>query len=351
MKPYVPISERLRQLGDQSEVLKLDWNEATVPPSPKVAEAIHQFIDSGRLQWYPSTRNARLIEALSAYSSVPTDSVQYFAGSDDLHEYVVRAFIDTGDTALIVSPTYDSFRAIAESAGANTVQCWLDSEFGLEIDKLHEAITTHRPKLVYLCNPNNPTGTQFPLETLRELFDAHGSSLFVIDEAYVEFGGESAAPLIPTSANCVITRTFSKAFALASFRIGYALSATENLDVMNRVRNPKSVSVVSQVAAQAALEDIGYMQSYVAEVLRAKSWFVNALTNMGLTSHSGGGNFILVDTGSGTKEHLIKALEERQVFVRDLSHIPRMQRYLRVTVGTTAQMQIVAQGFSAALGA
>jgi histidinol-phosphate aminotransferase len=195
MKPYVPVSERMRQVNDQERVLKLDWNEATVAPSPKVAEAVLRFLSSERLQWYPATRNAELVQALAEYSNVSADCVQYFAGSDDLHEYVVRAFIDNGDTVLIVSPTYDSFRAVAESAGANAVHFWLNSEFHLDLEEFHRTIADIQPKVVYICNPNNPTGTKIPLLVLRKLVDAHHSSLFVLDEAYVEFGGETAAPL------------------------------------------------------------------------------------------------------------------------------------------------------------
>lgn len=351
MKPYVPVSERSGNGSEAGNVLKLDWNEATVGPSPLVVKAIHDFLISGRLNWYPATKNGGLLDAIANYVGVPTECVQYFAGSDDLHEYILRAFVDVSDTVLIIAPTYDSFRAVAESAGAETEAFWLGDTFGVDLAQLHEKIDTSQPKLVYLCNPNNPTGTEFSRSDVVSLVQRHPDSLFVIDEAYVEFGGESAAPVVPHTHNCLVTRTFSKAFALASLRIGYAVSAVENIQVLDRVRNPKSVSMISQIAASAALSDLDYMRGYVAQVAEAKAWFVSELFMMGIAGYAGGGNFVLVDPGQRSRVQFVESLESRGVFVRNLSHLPRMQNFLRVTVGTMSQMRVVANGFRAAIAA
>ncbi len=341
IKPYSLVSHKAWEIEDKSKVLKLDWNEATIPPSPKVFEYITNFLKKGFLNWYPDTNNRRLLRLLSKYTQLPIENLQYFAGSDSLHEYIATAFLSPGDTVVIVSPTYDNFRLTVELRGGNVKFYYLDSKLRFNLEDFKRFLEKITPKMVYICNPNNPTGTIYEVSIIEDLLKNFPNILFLIDEAYYEFGGVSCKDLVIKFNNLIISRTFSKAFALAGFRIAYAISSSYNINILNKVRNPKSISTLSQIAAVAALEDIEYMKNYVKEVLIAKEWFRKALKNLGIEAIGDGGNFLLLKIGKEKKEPLIKFLEKHLIFIRDYSHVKGMGDFVRITIGTKKQMEKV----------
>jgi len=241
----------------------------------------------------------------------------------------------------IISPTYDHFRVSAEIVGAKIDYYFLDNLFNFNINGFKKHISENCPKLVYICNPNNPTGTEYSLDVIKKLILNFPQTLFVVDEAYYEFGRYTSKDLVQKYSNLIITRTFSKAFGLASFRVGYAISNVENIELMNKVRNPKSVPTISQVAAIAALEDISYVNKYINQVIIARERFAKQLSNIGLKTYYGGGNFVLVELEQNNKYNLIKYLEANKIFVRDYFHIPKMENFFRITIGTVEQMDYV----------
>ncbi len=166
LKPYPLVSHRAWELQGKEDVLKLDWNEATVPPSPKVKENIMKFLENGNMHWYPDVNNSLLLEELSIYNDLPVENIQYFASSDSLHEYIVRTFIEPEDRIVIVAPAYDNFSAVVESNGALTEFYYLDEKFHLDIEHFDNYLNLHQPKIVYICNPNNPTGTMYKKEVI-----------------------------------------------------------------------------------------------------------------------------------------------------------------------------------------
>jgi histidinol-phosphate aminotransferase len=197
---------------------------------------------------------------------------------------------------------------------------------------------------VYICNPNNPTGNLVSLEYIEKLLANHPETLFLIDEAYFEFTGVTAKDLIFKYENLLISRTMSKAFALASFRIGYLLSYSENILTISKVRNPKNFTTFAQVAAIAALSDIQYMKNYVKEVHLAKMQFVNFIKSMDpfLQFFNTNGNFLLIRVSEQKdKKGLITELEKNNVFVRDFTHSRYLLDCFRITIGTREQMKFV----------
>ena len=340
LEPYTLTSHKAWELEDKEGILKLDWNEATIPPSPKVNESIQDFLNKGKLNWYPDVNNKKLLGLLSDYCNLPSKNIQYFASSDALHEYIIKTFSEQGDIITVIAPTYDNFRATAESMGAKINFFKLNDDFEFEKERFRKHIIDYKPKLVYLCNPNNPTGTEYSLEQIRELLTEFNNILFIIDEAYYEFSDNTAAPLIRDFDNFIITRTFSKAFALASFRVGYALSSSKNIEPLNKIRNPKNISTFAQLAAIASLEDKEYVKKYVEEVLSAKEEFKKNLEEIGLKTKLGKGNFILIEIKED-KDSLISYLEKNNMFVRNFSHIRGMGNFIRITIGTKQQMKRV----------
>jgi histidinol-phosphate aminotransferase len=341
LKPYPLVSHKAWELQGNEDVLKLDWNEATIPPSPKVKESIEQFLGSGNMHWYPDVNNIVLLDELAKYNDLPVENIQYFASSDSLHEYIVRTFIEPDDRILIVAPTYDNFRAVVESNGALTEFYYLDENFKLDLEHFENFLALHQPKIVYICNPNNPTGTMYDKHDIEQLISQFENIMFIVDEAYYEFTGNSCKDLVLDYENLLISRTFSKAFALASFRVGYTISSQHNIKLLSKIRNPKNISTFSQIAAISVLQDSQYMKNYVEEVNKAKEFFDAQLVNIGLLVFGDGGNFTLLKLDYSIKKAFIEYLEKNNIFVRDYGHVKGMENYLRITIGTMPQMQTV----------
>lgn len=345
LKPYPVSSHKAWEIKDKSSILKLDWNEATISPSPRVKENIIKFLDNGKINWYPDTNNINLLKEISKYNMVPLENLQYFASSDALHEYIMRVFVEPNDKITIVAPTYDNFRAVVESNGAVVDFYYLDDKFELDFENFKQHLILNTPKIVYICNPNNPTGTLYDKEDIENLVINFPSTMFVVDEAYFEFDGISCKELALKYENILISRTFSKAFALASFRIGYAITNKTNIELLSKIRNPKNITSFSQIAAISVLEDIDYVKKYVNEVKKAKEYFKRELSDLKLNfichKNGGGGNFLLIELEYLKKQKMIEFLLNKNIFVRDYSHVKNMENYFRITIGTIEQMEKV----------
>lgn len=343
IQPYKLSSHKAWELENKDHVLKLDWNEATIPPSPAVIRSISELLQSGKMNWYPDVNNHELIEGIARYNNIPKENIQYFASSDSLHEYIVRCYVGQSDRILVLSPTYDNFRAVAESNGGQIQFYNLSKNFKLDFKQFSKDLQLIKPKVVYIVNPNNPTGTLHAKDDLKKIIENHSDILFIVDEAYYEFSSETVSDLTTTNENLIVSRTFSKAFALASFRIGYAISHPNNIQVINKIRNPKNVSLFAQVAAIQAIGDIQYTLNYVAEVNKTQIKFIEELNNLNfLKATRGGGNFVFIEfSQKRVKEDFIKFLESNNIFIRDYGHISQTEMFARITIGTENQMSKV----------
>ncbi|HEY0132999.1 MAG TPA: aminotransferase class I/II-fold pyridoxal phosphate-dependent enzyme, partial [Nannocystis sp.] len=174
------------------EHFKLDWNEASVPPSPRVYAAIVSFLsNSNHLNWYPELGSHSLAHSLADYTGVPAGQILVTNGSDDALELVCKAFIDAEDTVLVPQPTYTHFLVYVQSRGATVVDFFADDIFDADIDRLEAVVRTGGFKLVYLVSPNNPTGVVYTRAQVERLLIAAPATLFIVDEAYHEFYGET----------------------------------------------------------------------------------------------------------------------------------------------------------------
>ncbi|PSU19318.1 aminotransferase [Photobacterium phosphoreum] len=342
LNPYKVASHKVWNIKNKDTILKLDWNESTIPPSPLVKKAILEYTETGFFNWYPNVDNNVLREKLAGYSGVNVSNIEYFSSSDGLHEYIIRTFLNEDDSILLISPTYDNFRAVAESLGVKTEHFRLnkDEGYSFNIKALMDNISTVKPKALYLCNPNNPTGNSYSKEEIILLSETFSDVLFIVDEAYFEFNGVTVADLVNSFSNILICRTFSKAFGLASMRFGYAISSTENITGLQKVKNPKSVSAIAQISALAALDDLAYVYNYVEEVKKSKVIFISELQKRNIkVLQSTCGNFVFVDFGLNCVD-IINDLENNNVFIRYYGHILGAENMVRITVGTIKQMQL-----------
>ena len=343
--PYKLSSHRAWELAENGDVLKLDWNEATIPPSPRVIERIIEAIQRRKLNWYPDVDNKILTYKIAEYSKVSVSEVLYFPGSDSIHEYIIKAFIEPEDILLIIGPTYDNFRSSAESGGAKIYFHNRNNKFELDLKILQEKINEILPKVIYLVNPNNPSGDLISISELRELIFNNQDVLFIVDEAYFEFVGQTISGIVGKLTNLIVTRTFSKAFALASFRIGYAISNEQNIKILSKVRNAKNIPLISQVAAEAALESVDYTNNYISEVIQTREKFYDFLINKPfITPFKSYANFIFIKISSNEmKYELLRFLENNNIFIRDYKHVKGMENFIRISIGTSDQMEYVSK--------
>lgn len=347
LKPYKLASHKIWSVtpGERKNILKLDWNEATIPPSPKVREALHSLIEEPDFfNLYPTTLNERLLDALSNFTELPKENLQYFGSSDALHEYICKVFIGVGDPVMILGPSYDNFRLTCQANGGEVFYSNYKEDFTFDSERFESDITKIEPAVVYICNPNNPTGNLHPKPYIEHLLKAFPDTLFLIDEAYQEFAGQSSKELVLEYDNILISRTMSKAFALANFRVGYLMASRDNIQFINKIRNPKNLSTIAQTAAIAALEDSQYMWNYVEEVHAGKDLFIKEMeSNLpDIKVYPSYGNFCMLQFPSvDEKKQLIEFLSNNNIFVRELMQGPIVERCFRITIGTPEQMKTV----------
>lgn len=350
VKPYKLASHKIWTVKsrERNEILKLDWNEATIPPSPKVNERIERILkEPCFFNLYPTTYNEELHYLLSKYVELPKDNIQYFGSSDALHEYICKVFISVGDPVMILGPSYDNFRLTCQANGAEVFYHYYNDDFSFDASNFEEEINKVEPAVVYICNPNNPTGNVHQSQYIEHLLNEFPDTLFLIDEAYYEFSGITCKDLVVKYDNILISRTMSKAFALANFRVGYLIASKDNVQFVNRIRNPKNLTTFAQEAAVAALSDIDYMKTYVKEVNESKEYFFDYISSRysdRMKIFQSHGNFLMIKFNSyENKIGLLNYLAEHNIFVRDCTQSQSVRNCFRISIGTRIQMKKVAK--------
>lgn len=336
--PYDTVTSQaaIEAAPDHRTCFKLDWNECTVDPSPRVREAIREWVCSGRgLNWYPRLGSSRLARAVADYTGLDTTQLLVTSGSDAALRLICSTYLDGDDHVVVPVPTYHHFMIFARSRGARLETVCGASAFEPCLEAIEGAMTS-QTRLVYLVSPNNPTGVIYPPEWVAQLCRDYPNSLVVLDEAYYEFARMTGIGFVGEVTNLVVTRTFSKAFGLAGLRVGYLAGATPVIEGLGRLYNPKSVNAVAQVGAAAALEDLDYLVSFLAEVEASKDLIRDFFASRdGVELRVTPANFVVLrveDVASTIDE-----LGQRGVYVRDRSHYPGMEGCLRMSVGTRTQ--------------
>lgn len=318
----------------------LNVNENTHPIPEKVRSAISEAIAKAleNINRYPDREFVALREALADYANssgspvaIEADGVWAANGSNEVLQHVMQAFGGTGRTVLGFPPTYSMHPIIAEATQTTWVAGVRDDDYQLSPDTVVAAIRETSPDVVFLCAPNNPTGTPVGLDTIAAAYDAT-PGVVLVDEAYVEFlpdGVGTAQDLLPGRERLIVSRTMSKAFAFAGARVGYLLGDPAVMDALRLVRLPYHLSALTQAAAVAALAHQDTMLQMVEDIRNQRNRLLVELPRMGYSVHDSHANFVLfggVDDVPGTFEGLLR----QDILVRDVS-IPH---HLRVTAGT-----------------
>jgi histidinol-phosphate aminotransferase len=321
-----------------ADILKLDANESTIPPSPRVEERLNAFIAQGGLSWYPDSEATALRRRLAAYTARVDAEVLVFNGCDAAIDCAVRTFTTPGDRVCIAAPTYDRFRRCAEAAGTIVAAAYGDDPFTASVQPLIDAIDAST-RLVYVSNPDNPTGRTYSTDDIAAILGRLSNGVLIVDETYYEFAGTSVMRLVDRFDNLLVMRSFSKAFGLAGVRCGYTVSNEALVRRLRRFWSGRDVNNAAQVAAVAALDDLPYMQRYVEEVTAARAWLVDGLRSLGHTVVSSPVNFILLRVGD--PGGFTDAMARERIYIRDRSDVPQLGGFVRITVGTLPQCERV----------
>jgi histidinol-phosphate aminotransferase len=313
--------------------LRLDFNENTTGCGPAVLRALRKLTPQ-QLAMYPEY--AAPTRRIAAYFGVSEHELLLTNGGDDALRVFFDAFVEPGSHILICEPTFPMYRYYAEIAGARVETLRYGSEMEFPLDEFVSALR-RKPAVVFIANPNNPTGTLLPLETIKKILLAASSTAVAIDEAYAEFSGVTVLPWIRKYRNLFVTRTFSKAAGLAGLRLGAAMACRESLALLRRAMPPFPVNVGALVAAEAALEERTSIRNYVKQTREIREWFAGELARLGVRTFSSAGNFLLADFGSQGPA-LFKKLATQGILVRERSKDIGLG-FARISVGTGSEMR------------
>ena len=320
-------------------LLRLDFNENTMGPSPQVVAAI-RAIPAEQYAIYPEYDGLRQAVVANLALPLAPSQIGLFNGVDAAIHAIFHAYGGRGDTLLTTSPTFGYYTPCAQMQGmAIEAIPYRLPDFGFPLEELRAALQGC-PRILLICNPNNPTGTRLSPELILALAASAPGTLVVVDELYEAFTGDSVLPSADFAAtpNLLVLRSLAKTAGLAGLRIGFAIGSAPVVDRLGRVTGPYDINSFAVTAAHAALADQAYVDSYVAEVLRARTWLVQQLQAAGVRHHAAGGNYLLI-WPERSAEEVEQNLRQAGILVRSMAAKPLIEGSLRVSIGTTEQMQ------------
>ncbi|GIQ69593.1 histidinol-phosphate aminotransferase [Xylanibacillus composti] len=329
LEPYVP-GEQPRQAG----LIKLNTNENPFPPSPRVMEAMKQAVNND-LRLYPDPTDERLRTTIASYYHLSEKEVFVGNGSDEILAFAFRAYFDEDRPILFPEISYSFYPVYAKLYGIPFRTVPVDESGAIDVS----AFFQDNGGIVF-PNPNAPTSLALSLEQVEEIVSRNLSQVVVVDEAYVDFGAQTALPLIRRYPNLLIVQTLSKSRSLAGLRVGLALGHPSLIEALNRVKgsfNSYTLDRVAHAGAVAAFEDEEYFQHTRSEIMRIRDRTIKQLQDIGLWVAPSSTNFLWVKHGRVDAEEIYSRLREAGILVRHFS-APRVKPYLRITIGTEAEM-------------
>ncbi|MEW6059660.1 MAG: histidinol-phosphate transaminase [Actinomycetota bacterium] len=321
------------QVPQLSVPVRLNTNESPYPLPQAFREELAAAVLNLSLNRYPDREATGLREALAEHAGHPVEGTWAANGSNEIIQQLLLAYGGPGRRVAVFEPTYVLHERLSWIAHSDVVRIELDRPWLVSGGDATRAAESD-PRVVFVCSPNNPTGNAQPIEVIEELA-ATTEALVIVDHAYVEFGGETALPLVARHPNLAVVRTFSKAFALAGARIGYCLAAPEVIDDMRRVRLPYHLSALTQAAGAAALRHADEASAILGEIRTQRDRILRELRAMGTEAFDSDANFVLFRPPRPAAA-VWSGLVDRGVLVRDLTTI--VPECLRVTAGTPAEI-------------
>ena len=329
--PYVPGEQPQR-----AHMIKLNTNENPYPPAPGVQKVLESF-DVDRLRLYPDPVVSRLNNAIAEYYGVKTSQVFSGVGSDDVLAMIFMTFFNSKTPILFPDITYSFYDVWADMLRIPYNKIPLDENL---------CINTEDYKIecggIVFPNPNAPTGELLSLEQVEEIICEHPEVMVVVDEAYIDFGGKSALPLVEKYDNIIVVQTFSKSRSMAGSRIGFAISNEKAIKYLNDVKysfNSYTMDALTIELGTAAIQDKEYFETTREKIIATREWTKTELKKLGFTFGDSMSNFIFVTHKKYPATELFQALREQDIYVRYFSKPERINNYLRISIGTEEEMR------------
>ena len=327
--PYVP--------GEQPKkmrYIKLNTNESPFPPSPL---AIRMACEAaGHLELYSDPECRELVEAACEYYGIQKDEVLFTNGSDEILNFAFMAFCDANHPAAFPDITYGFYPVFAALNGVPYECIPLKEDFSVDVQ---DYIGIH--KTIFIANPNAPTGLTISLSDIRKICTSNPDNVVVIDEAYVDFGGESAVALIHEYSNLLVTQTFSKSRSMAGARLGMGFGCKELIADLNTIKystNPYNINSTTMAAGVGALKDTDYFQKNCAAIAEIRAWTKSQLQRLGFRVTDSKANFLFAAAPNCSGQKLYLDLKVKGILVRHFE-TPRLKDYNRITIGSREQME------------
>ena len=332
LEPYVP--------GEQPRghnLVKLNTNENPFGPSPKVLEAI-RMATTERLRLYPVPDGGPLKQAIADYHKVPAESVFVGNGSDEVLAHVFNAFFKHGKPILFPDITYSFYPVYCQLYEIDSELVSLNADFAIDITDYERDNGG-----IILPNPNAPTGCLLSLDDIRRLVEMNRDTVVVIDEAYIDFGGETAIPLTQRFPNLLVTQTLSKSRSLAGMRIGFAVGHPELIEALVRIKdsfNSYPLDSLAIAAGVAAYQDETYFKQCQQQVITEREWLTQSMTELGFEVLPSAANFVFARHPQHDAAILAAGLREKGVIVRHFNK-PRIDQFLRISIGNHTENQLL----------
>jgi len=342
------LAQRLQQLSTEKYVvnvdtipgdnfLRLNANENLLFPQEVLSQVITETMKEVDLRTYPRVEEKQLHQTLSTYHSLPPNFFVINNGSDPLIESCVKAFLQSHEQVISITPTFGMFKIISKNEGHQYLEVPLNNDFSLNVNALLSTATPDT-RLCFINSPNNPTGNQFTIQDIHELL-TNFNGIIVIDEAYVEFASYTIKEVIEEYENLVLLRTFSKAFGIAGLRIGYSIANTKLTNALKSVQLPYNINKVSLTFARKLLQRQKLIHPILQQVKTERTTLYNNLCAIpGLTPYPSETNFILFQTNN--TEQTFRSLLNQNILVRKFDHILNRGCFLRVTIGTPSMNKL-----------
>jgi histidinol-phosphate aminotransferase len=322
---------------DESDmgIIKLDANENPYGCSVGVNRALAEY---GDINIYPDSRQTELRKLLSGYTGMSMRQIVAGAGSDQLIDLILRLFLEPGDEVINCVPTFVMFDFFTRLNGGTVVEIPRDKEYLVDVGAVKKAVTG-KTKVIFMASPNNPTGTIMPQADILKVLDT--GVPVVVDEAYYEFDGETAVPLIGQYSNLMVLRTFSKWAGLAGLRVGYGVFSPKIADHMLRIKEPYCVNAAALVAVKESLKDINYLMASVKTIIMERERLFGRLGEISwLKPYPSQANFILCLVLKGGARELQQRLEDRGILIRYFDN-PLLRDCVRVSIGRPEENDIL----------
>ncbi|WIF95506.1 histidinol-phosphate transaminase [Caminicella sporogenes] len=341
MRKFVKESVRRLEsysMNEEKIEVKLNANESPYDMPINIKNVLTDVLFTEKLNRYPNSKCYELRKRISKYTGLNSENIIVGNGSDEIIKMIIDAFIDKNEVVVSYSPTFSIYKIITSIAGGKFIE--LENQIGkVYIDELINLANKNNAKVIFLCNPNNPTGILIPREDIMKTLEKT-NSLVVVDEAYYEFCGETVIDSVRKYENLIVLRTLSKAFGLAGIRLGYGVSNKRVIEILNKVKPPYNINRLSQKIGIIALENKDIFLKHVKEIIKERNRLVKEIENIKhIEVFPNNSNFILIR--SEKYEEILKRFKCKGVGVREYGVNGDLRNCIRISIGTKEENDIV----------